>query len=178
MNDTTIRKRKILIMGLDNSGKTSIILSLKKNTNLLSYYSLKPTHGVEIINIQNQKDYYSIWDFGGQEEYRKEYLNNLEKYILKSDKIIFVIDIQDIDRYELALDYISKIIDFLKNNDLNVRLSVFLHKFDPNLDKKDQYSDEMIKSRLINKIREIIPSNFNYDIFKTTIYTVFQKTLA
>ena len=40
---------KILIMGLDNSGKTSILLSLQKKVNLLTYYSLKPTKGINIV---------------------------------------------------------------------------------------------------------------------------------
>ena len=33
-NESKVDERKVLIMGLDNSGKTSILLSLKQNTNL------------------------------------------------------------------------------------------------------------------------------------------------
>ena len=39
---------KILIMGLDNSGKTSILISLSKDSNILSYCSIKPTIGCDI----------------------------------------------------------------------------------------------------------------------------------
>ena len=45
---------KILIMGLDNSGKTSILLSLRKDTNLLSYCALKPTLGIDIKKFDTE----------------------------------------------------------------------------------------------------------------------------
>ena len=47
-NTTHLEQEKILVLGLDNSGKTSIVLALKGNENLLSYYSLKPTKGIQI----------------------------------------------------------------------------------------------------------------------------------
>ena len=96
---------KILVMGLDNSGKTSIILSLKKDTNLLSYYSLQPTQGLNITNIEDQGVTYNIWDFGGQEQYRQDYLINFEKHIQGVNRVIYVIDVQDSERYEIALQY-------------------------------------------------------------------------
>ena len=53
---------------------------------------------------------YNIWDFGGQEGYRKEYLDNFEKYLTGANKIIYVIDVQDSTRYDLALEYMENVI--------------------------------------------------------------------
>ena len=176
-SDLDLKHAKILLLGLDNAGKTSILLSLRKNTNLLSYIALKPTAGLNIVNLEEGDKIYNIWDFGGQERYRKEYLKNLKKYFDQVDKIIFVIDVQDIDRYELALEYIKDIVEYIKNKGIKVDFSVFFHKFDPNLEKLDQFTEKVISTKLISKIKNIMPSKFNYKIFKTTIFTVFQKQL-
>jgi len=168
---------KIVIMGLDNSGKTSILLSLQKKTNLLSYYSLKPTQGLNITNLKEIEGTYSIWELGGQAKYRDEYLQNLRKYLYKADKIIFVIDVQDIKRYKVALAYLEKIIDFVRSTGEKPDLSVFLHKFDPGLEEIESFTSEMISSRLINRINSIIPSDLGYHIYKSSIYTVFDRTL-
>ncbi|MHA1229883.1 MAG: ADP-ribosylation factor-like protein [Candidatus Helarchaeota archaeon] len=176
MNSEIRTPKKIVFMGLDNSGKTSIVLSLKKDVNLLSYYSLTPTHGVDIVNIETQGKQYSVWDCGGQETYRQEYLKN-QNYLSNVDKIIYVIDVQDIERYDTALKYLSNLIDLLKSRNISVKLSIFLHKFDPNLEEDPNFSDDKIKTNLIDKIKTIIPSDFEYDIFKTTIYTVFHKIM-
>ena len=179
-NNTNKQKNiaKILIMGLDNSGKTSILLSLQHEMNLLSYYSLKPTPGVNIVTIDKEDTKFLIWELGGQQQYRDEYLDNLEKYIQETKKFIYVIDVQDIDRYETALKYFADILKLMSTEDMkNIQLSIFLHKFDPGLDKKPEFSYRKISSRLIDRISNIIPADINYYIFKTTIYTVFEKKL-
>ncbi len=174
MNQNILSK-KIIIMGLDNSGKTSILLSLQRNTNLLSFYSLNPTRGLDIVKFMNQGANFNIWDFGGQEQYHNTYFERLDEYLTGIDKFIFVIDIQDVDRYDLALQYLKKIIIAIEKKEINVEISIFLHKFDPDLENEPEFTDEQLKVNLISKIQKIIPSKFSYGIFKTTIYTVFQK---
>lgn len=168
---------KILILGLDNSGKSSILLSLKENTNIMSFYSLKPTKGVKIESFETEELAMSCWDFGGQEQYRKKHLNKFSEYTDKSDKLIFVIDVQNYNEYDTALDYLKTIIDLLKNEKNYIDISIFLHKFDPNLTKIMNFKDieKIVNDKLINRIVEIIPPNFKFDVFKTTIYTVFEK---
>lgn len=174
-----LKPYKILIMGLDNSGKTSILISLSKDSNILSYCSIKPTIGINVNTIDTEGLMMSVWDFGGQEKFRNEYLQNFKNYFEGTNKIIFVIDVQDIKRYTLALDYFEKILNLLKNSENHVELSIFLHKYDPNLDFKEEFKeiDSIVESRLINKLVEIIPSEFDYNLFKTSIYTVFDKCL-
>ena len=169
---------KILIMGLDNSGKTSILLSLRKDTNLLSYCALKPTLGIDIKKFDTEDVTFSVWDFGGQQQYREEHLERFEEYIEKVERMIFVIDVQDMNRYTKAIEYLEKIVSQLKQFDVNVNFSIFLHKYDPNLSRIEKFKDidEKINSGLVLKFKDIIPSDFSYDVFKTTIFTVFEKT--
>jgi GTP-binding protein EngB required for normal cell division len=173
-------KYKILVLGLDNSGKTSILVSMSKECNILSYCSLKPTKGINIKNFEFEDCKLNLWEFGGQKQYRKKYLADFNKYLKKVNNIIFVFDIQDMDRYDTALNYFRDIIDFIKNNGEKIELNIFLHKFDPHIGAKEGYKkiDIIVKKRLINKIEKIIPSGYPYKVFRTTIYSVFEKDLV
>ena len=172
--------KKLLLMGLDNSGKTCILLSLKEETNLLSYVSLKPTKGLDISKMESDESELSIWDCGGQEQYRNDYLKSFSKYSTKVEKLIYVIDVQDTARYELSLKYLKEIIEKLIQDKTILEISIFLHKLDHNLIRQDNYKDiyERINVELIPKIRTIIPSDFEYKIFTTSINTFFEKTLV
>jgi len=107
--NTTINAKKVLIMGLDNSGKTSIVLCLRGVKNLSSFSSLNPTRGFKINKFQALGSEYSIWDFGGQEQFREGYLNDFQNHIKKTNKFIYVLDIQDQERFNKSLDYLDKI---------------------------------------------------------------------
>lgn len=163
---------KILIMGLENSGKTSIILSLKRDVNLLSYYSLKPTKGYSIEEVKDLDKLFHIWDFGGQAQYRVEHLKNMKNYIDATKKLIYVVDVQDKKNYDPSMEYLSNILKIFLEEKIIPDLSVFLHKYDPNIELEENTLTE-----IINKVKKTIPPEFSYTLFKTTIFTVFRKDL-
>jgi len=163
--------KKILILGLDNSGKSSLVFSFQKKNNLSYYTSLEPTRGENISKIEDINREFIIWDIGGQVQHRQDFLNNSKKYILETSKVIFVIDVQDTERYHVALNYLHEILDKFKKEKIFVKISVFLHKFD-----SDLIVDEDGVNGLIKKIRAEIPVEFNYDIVKSSIETIYRKT--
>ncbi len=171
--------KKILIMGLENSGKTSIVLVLEGKRNLLSFMKLSPTKGVNYTNIVNLGSNYTIWDFGGQEVYRKQHIQSLDTSISGANKLIYVIDVQDLENYDKSIRYFTEIVNIIRNKNLQSELafSVFLHKFDPDLETNHPEITSELVSDLIDKVREVIPKDFRYDLFKTTIYTVFEKLI-
>ena len=79
-NQNSETYKKVIIVGLDNSGKSSIVLSIIGKINLINYMSLNPTLGPHIINFESLDSKYNIWDLGGQESFRDEYLKNFEPY--------------------------------------------------------------------------------------------------
>src|SRR5512137_1028265 len=98
--DSTAKKSiKFLLLGLDNAGKTSIYLSLTREVNLLSYCKVNPTREMVVRNLETGNESYAIWDLGGQEQTRKQYISQLPEMLQHTDKIIYVIDIQDAERY-------------------------------------------------------------------------------
>jgi small GTP-binding protein len=173
-SDNTIKK--VAIMGLDNSGKTSIVLCLKGVKNLLSFYSLNPTKGIKVNKFDILGTKFNIWDFGGQEQFRKDYLNNFTDHIKGTNKIIFVIDIQDTQRYQLALDFLEIIIGLLVKNSIKVEFSIFLHKYDPDLELMNKEFNHKNVQNLVAEIKNMIPANFPFTIEKSSIYTIFQKS--
>jgi len=172
--NTTIKAKKVLIMGLDNSGKTSIVLCLRGVKDLSSFSSLNPTRGLKTNKFQALGSEYNIWDFGGQEQFREGYLNDFQNHIIETNKFIYVLDVQDKERYDISLDFLDKIVILLRKHKVNIDFSIFLHKYDPDLEFTKEFSDKVVPD-LIRNIKELIPNDFTYQIYKTSIYTVFQK---
>ena len=167
--------KKIVLMGLDNSGKTSIVMCLKGVKNLSSFNTISPTRGFETINFSALGLEFNIWDFGGQQKLREGYLENFNDHIRGASKLIYVIDIQDEKRYDTALEYLAEIIKLLRKNKISLEFSLFLHKFDPDLEILKKEIKEEVLQPLLKQIDDIIPPDFQFAIYKTSIYTVFQK---
>lgn len=166
--------RKLVIMGLNNAGKSSIALSLRGQKALTSHLSLGPTKGHNVINTEILNTEFSIIDLGGQKMYRANHLKNLKRYLKDCNKLIYVIDIQDKERFALTLEYLENILTKLITFNSNLRLSIFFHKFDPNIKEKHPQIEKEIQE-LAGRIQELVPSEVSLKIFKTSIYTIFEK---
>lgn len=167
------KKKKILILGLANSGKTSIILSMRNITDLSSYTAMLPTSGLEISKFINKEDNieYLLWDFGGQEQYLEEHKQNMNKYISETNEIIYVIDIQDENVYFISVVFLREILTILKTAGYSFEVSIYFHKFDGNFKPNEEKIKELLKI-----IDEEIPEGFSYKIYHTKIRAVFEKT--
>ena len=170
-------KKKILLMGLDAAGKSSILLSLKNDTRLSSYCKLGPTLEVSRAIIDDDENEFFIFDFGGQKKLIDGYLQRLDEYLAEVDKIIFVIDINDVDRHQLAMDYLKQILDHLDAENMNVTISIFFHKYDKSLPVQQLTNLDATAQELVENISRIVPTGIHVEFFKTSIFTVFQKTI-
>ncbi|MHA1241350.1 MAG: ADP-ribosylation factor-like protein [Promethearchaeota archaeon] len=157
-------------MGLDFAGKTSIITAISKKFGFEEdIFKLMPTRkiardafkflGIEFIRM----------DFGGQLQYREEYLKNPTKYISGTDLLFYVIDAQDYDRYVETIDYLDQILLFLKENQEYPPLCILFHKFDPQLTK-----EKVINQRILTIKQALIRYSNDFDIFffETSIYDI------
>ncbi len=181
-------KKRVVLMGLDAAGKSSILLSLQSDTRLSSYLDLAPTIDISRGVVMDDQNEFFIFDFGGQETLRNGYLENLDQHLGEVDKVIFVIDIKDTERHALAIDYLSKIVTYLaghpkpmpkpeqKQGQRYVPVSIFLHKYDPLPGGKEDRTLEPFARSLAGAIARVMPVGMPYEIHHTTINVQFQKT--
>ena len=95
---------RVLMLGLDAAGKTTILYKLKLNETVTSV----PTIGFNVETVSPTKNItFTVWDIGGQERIRelwKHYFNGTEG-------LIFVVDSLDAERFseiESELEWILK----------------------------------------------------------------------
>lgn len=160
-------KNKTLFAGLDNSGKTSIILTLQRKFSLLD--SIRPTIGInqEITTLHMLGMEITKWDLGGQKKYRDRYFK--EKYFIfsKAHILYYIIDMLDPDRYDESLQYLANILKTYEDMNESPLIFVCFHKVDPNL-RKNLEIHENIKM-LEEKIDEM-KNNFDMSYFSTSIH--------
>jgi GTPase SAR1 family protein len=176
----TQRMLKIVFAGLDNSGKTSFLLTLDRQFSKLM--NIKPTSGANIQSIQILGATIVIWDLGGQEIYTKNYLAKPEIYLFESDLIFYFIDVKDSERFEESLNYLKEIQNIIKENlKRQISMVYIFSKGDmdiletPEIQKNIQY----LKTRLrtihdTNDIEMYITSIFEF----TTILRAFSAGIS
>ncbi len=170
------RMRKIGFLGLDNAGKTSIIIGLQKKYDFHEQIAgLKPTIKVERSSFKFLNMEVARHDFGGQEKYREEYLEHKERFLSNTDLMYYVIDIQDPNRFEISLKYFNEIVTFYKEENIVLPIVVLLHKFDPKLrqDKKILQSIMSLKKSL----NEWLPHH-NIYFFETSVFDLYSLVEA
>ncbi|KAF1347905.1 ADP-ribosylation factor family-domain-containing protein [Delphinella strobiligena] len=86
------KEMRILMLGLDNSGKTSIVKSIMGE----DIHSVSPTLGFIIKTIDYDGYKLNIWDVGGQKTLRTYWKN----YFEKTDTLIWVVDATDRERID------------------------------------------------------------------------------
>ena len=129
---------KIIISGLDNAGKTSILTAFNKRYDFEEEIrELQPTIRVSYQQTKFLGKNIYFWDMGGQEMYRQLYQSKPELYFSDTNLLIFVIDIQDSDRFDSSIEYLHNILQYFDKNKMDVPLIVTFHKFDPEL-KNDE----------------------------------------
>ncbi|NVM31361.1 MAG: 50S ribosome-binding GTPase [Candidatus Helarchaeota archaeon] len=135
---------KILLVGLDQAGKTSILNVLNEKYNQMD--NIKPTVGIERDEIKILGIPIRTWDLGGQEKFRKDYLKLKNVRIFdQADSIFFVIDVWNATRFEEALNYYSQIMEIYEKLGQRPKIEILLHKVDPNL-RHNPNTDEILKN--------------------------------
>ncbi|MFW9969465.1 MAG: ADP-ribosylation factor-like protein [Candidatus Odinarchaeota archaeon] len=161
---------KIIVSGLDNAGKTSILTALDKKYDFAKdIVQLKPTIRVEYHKMNFLRSNCIIWDMGGQETYREIYINYQDVYFDATDLLIYVIDIQDPERFENSLEYLNSILSYFSESEMNVPAIITFHKFDPDLkaDKTIHANIEKLRERIMNKYPD-----FNILFQQSSIYDI------
>lgn len=159
--------RKVIFVGLDNAGKTSIILSLLRE--ISKFTIIKPTRNAERRTFEFLGMNISEWDLGGHERYRKIYLEKAQQIFRRTDIIIYVVDIQDYDRIVESYLYLNEIIKELIEMKIEPPIHIFFHKNDPNMAESEQIKSNDTISYLKGKISDIQNYN-NFSFYETSVF--------
>ncbi len=162
--------KKIAFLGLDNAGKTSIITAIKERFGFEDdVMNLAPTRRVDRDTFKFLGIEFARMDFGGQEEYREDYLKNPDRYLAGTDLIFYVIDAQDPARYMESIDYLDQLLIYFKEEQFYPQIAVLFHKFDPQI-----LEDKEVNKRTLNLKQSLARYSIAFDIFffETSIYDI------
>ncbi|MBY8990884.1 MAG: 50S ribosome-binding GTPase [Candidatus Lokiarchaeota archaeon] len=169
------KEQKVIVVGLGNAGKTTILKKFGGQIGIKDLARLKPTKGAERQEIVTSDLILIIWDFGGQEEYRDMYLQEPHRYFLNIDLVIYVIDLQTPGNYTESIEYFKNILEILEKLEENPHILIFLHKYDPDLkDDPDvllnvEFVKSLIKKAFIDR------KKFEYEIYLSSIYSILAR---
>jgi len=93
---------KVIIVGLDNAGKTTTLYKLLLNEVVVT----APTLGSNVEEVVYKNIRFVMWDIGGQESSRASWAT----YYSSSQAVILVIDSTDRERIPIAKDELQKIL--------------------------------------------------------------------
>ncbi|XP_053171423.1 ADP-ribosylation factor 4-like [Scomber japonicus] len=117
---TTKKPVRILMVGLDAAGKTTILYKLK----LAEVVTTIPTIGFNVETVEYKNISFTVWDVGGQSVIRPLWRH----YYVNTQGLIFVVDSTDPERIKEAADELHKM---LEDDELrDATLLVFANKQD------------------------------------------------
>merc|ERR1712130_489828 len=97
------REMRILMVGLDAAGKTTILYKLK----LGEIVTTIPTIGFNVETVEYKNISFTVWDVGGQDKIRPLWRH----YYQGTQGLIFVVDSNDRDRVEDAREELNKMLN-------------------------------------------------------------------
>jgi small GTP-binding protein len=125
------KEAKLLVLGLDNAGKTTLLKQLSKE----DPEGTEPTQGFNVKTLLHDGFKLKVWDIGGQKKIREYWIN----YYDNVDGIVFVIDSSDEGRVkeckETFLVYLKILSEQKKNNTLE-NVIACEKEFNLNIDNK------------------------------------------
>ncbi|KAJ6982509.1 ADP-ribosylation factor family protein [Populus alba x Populus x berolinensis] len=128
------KEMRILMVGLDAAGKTTILYKLK----LGEIVTTIPTIGFNVETVEYKNISFTVWDVGGQDKIRPLWRH----YFQNTQGLIFVVDSNDRDRVGEARDELHRMLNEDELRD--AVLLVFANKQDlPNAMNAAEITDKL-----------------------------------
>lgn len=155
-------------MGLSGCGKTSIYsvafaAKSPEDTRSLSPTILYETRRHPFLGLQ-----VGIFDFGGQEQYRQEYLEKPEVF-RGTDILIPIVDLHAPEKFDEAKEYFEDLLGIYRKNNEKPRIYLFHHKYDT-----EDYEKELLDTN-VKKSKEIFGEVFNDYDFKSYLTSIYEQ---
>jgi len=143
------KEMRILMLGLDAAGKTTILYKLKLNQSVTTI----PTVGFNVETVSYKNIKFNVWDVGGQDKIRPLWRH----YYTGTQGLIFVVDSNDRDRIDEARQELHRIVGDREMKD--AILLVFANKQDlPNAMSPAEITDKLGLHRMRDRNWFVQPS--------------------
>ncbi|TPP60455.1 ADP-ribosylation factor [Fasciola gigantica] len=147
------REVKLLIIGLDNSGKTTILNQLKAKDDCMDFV---PTVGFNVERVKRSSLSITCFDMSGHYRYRSLW----EKYYSECDGVIFVVDSSDQLRLIVAQDELEQMLSHSSMKNRDIPLLFLSNKMDKTGSlSASQVAQALGLEKIRNKSWNIISSN-------------------
>uniref|UniRef100_A0AC35U4I1 ADP-ribosylation factor 6 n=1 Tax=Rhabditophanes sp. KR3021 TaxID=114890 RepID=A0AC35U4I1_9BILA len=136
------KEMRILMLGLDAAGKTTILYKLKLGQSVTTI----PTVGFNVETVTYRNIKFNVWDVGGQDKIRPLWRH----YYAGTHGLVFVVDASDRDRIDEARQELHRIINDREMKDAVIL--VFANKQDnPDAMRPNEIQDKLGLNRLRDK---------------------------
>lgn len=169
--------KKVLLMGLEDTGKTAI-LEILKHKKIENAENILPTKGRRIEEIKLNNQPYSVWELAGPSKYRIKWIERKDLTFTLTNELIYFINIQQVEYYEKSINYLEQLLNVLNSGpnrflEINFKLFILFHKSDPTMVNLHEFIDN--STLLTDKIKKL-NIHYTYEIWKTSIYN-FQENI-
>ncbi len=157
---------KISLVGLSGCGKTSLYSvafaeKTPEDTKNLAPTILYETRRHPFLGLQ-----VGIFDFGGQEDYRREYMEKPDVF-KGTDILIPIVDLHDPNNFAQAKEYFEGLLDIYRKNNEKPKIFLFLHKYDV-----EDYQKELLDTNVKNAKELFLDmfKDYDFNYMLTSIY--------
>lgn len=144
---------KISLVGISGCGKTSIYATTFASKSPEDTKSFRPTVMYEVRSHPYLGLNVNFFDFGGQDQFRADYLAKPEIF-KETDVLIPVVDLHDPGKFNTAADYFKKLKKVFEDLEMQPKVLIFYHKYD-----SEGYQKELLETNL-QKAKAIFPKIF------------------
>ncbi len=160
-----MKATKIPIIGIDNSGKTSIIKTFQREFKALS--KIKPTKGIERTKINFMEKEIVIWDLGGQSKLRTKHIKKAQINFADFEECFYVIDIQDQSSFNDAINYFQAVRTAILEYSPDAKINIIINKLDPGmeLDPDMMKLAETVEKKFVEMAKPLESAIYHTSIF-------------
>ena len=167
---------KISLVGLSGCGKTSIYSTTFGGMSPIEVKDLGPTVMYEVKSHNYLGISVSLWDFGGQEEYRQSYLET-PKLLSNTSILIFVIDLHEPETFDMANEYFNQVYSAIKEQGGDPRIKVFYHKYDTEEYDSSTLEKNLTQAKQLPFVLEHTPRTFLTSIYRQEELSEFVRQI-
>lgn len=160
--------RPVVVAGLRESGKSSLVLTLKNMETSIAPIPTKGIHKEEITFLDVAVPFVEL---GGEKEQRENYLKKPKDYFKDIMMLIYVVDVTKPTKMKETLDYLRDLVETIIAIGERPNLRVLLHKYDPAY----RHQHDSVVRHVSLSLDEMFKKEFNLpnkEMYRTSVFEI------